>query len=53
MRATLILTGAALILTAWCLAARRRSRSRTRHESSRRATERWEDEGGALRGHPG
>jgi hypothetical protein len=44
---TLILTGVALLLGAWFFGARRRTARRA--QSSHRATERWEDEGGALR----
>jgi hypothetical protein len=41
------LTGVALLLGAWFFDGRRRAARRA--QSSRRATERWEDEGGALR----
>jgi len=51
---TLVLTGIALAVAAACLTGRKRARLRSRRrQSSRTATERWEDEGGALRARPG
>ena len=46
-----ILSGALLLLAALALHSRRRNVRERRRTSS--ATERWEDEGGALRGRPG
>jgi hypothetical protein len=50
----LLLTGIALAVAAACLTARKQSRLRSRRRQSiRSATERWEDEGGALRARRG
>ena len=50
----LILTGVVLAVAAVCLRTRRQARLHRRmRRSMRSATERWEDEGGALRARPG
>ena len=46
----LIFAAAVLVVTVTVLGARRGMRLRAGPQPSRSATERWEDEGGALRG---
>jgi hypothetical protein len=48
----LIVSGVLLVVAALVLQGRRRNRPRTAPQAGRNATERWEDEGGALRGRP-
>jgi hypothetical protein len=49
---TLIVSGMVLALAAAVLGLRRRRRLNVARQASRNATERWEDEGGAVRAQP-